>query len=379
MDRSENIGTLAAALVKVQAALKPVKRESRNEFFKANYADLSTIMEEARPLLAANGLAVMQFAGETKVLGTEHETDKDGVVTDLLVGSIGLTTILAHESGEWIGETMEIPYALEGPQKAMAALTYARRGAFAAAVGVVSEEDDDGNTASERRGRSTKTEQTKPSGPEDCCPVHTDTTWRHNEGIYKKGHAKEGQSYSFWGCPVKLADGSYCKETPPAGYAKVKATEGTSDPDAVKTLLQNIETALPKKADRMTWIRSWCAANGVAQPASDAAIPTLGTDVLARIVDALKPETPDTPAEAAADASAGAETPQTGNGEVDDAIESTIKSLETLIPLPAKRLTFARNWCAANNIALPGTLPKLPSLGLDVLLAITDEARKVTA
>ena len=99
--------------------------------FRSNYADLESVWDACRDLLASNGLAVSQFPG------SYCEIDK----------SMSLTTILTHESGEWISNEMTLPVSKVDPQGAGSAITYMRRYALAAVVGVV-QADDDANAAS---------------------------------------------------------------------------------------------------------------------------------------------------------------------------------------------------------------------------------------
>ena len=130
--QSESIANLAKALATVQGKLTYAKKDSKNPFFKSNYADLESVWDACRDLLASNGLAVSQFPG------TYSELDK----------SMSLTTILTHESGEWISQEMSLPVTKTDPQGAGSAITYMRRYALAAVVGVV-QADDDGNAASQ--------------------------------------------------------------------------------------------------------------------------------------------------------------------------------------------------------------------------------------
>ena len=131
MLQSESIANLAKALATVQGKLTYAKKDSKNPFFKSNYADLESVWDACRDLLAANGLAVSQFPG------SYCEIDK----------SMSLTTILTHSSGEWISNEMTLPVSKLDPQGAGSAITYMRRYALAAVVGVV-QADDDANAAS---------------------------------------------------------------------------------------------------------------------------------------------------------------------------------------------------------------------------------------
>ena len=131
LNQSESIAKLAASLCGVQAKLTYAKKDSKNPFFKSNYADLESVWDACRELLASHGLSIAQFPG----LYTEHDK------------SMSLTTILMHGSGEWISQEMSVPVTKADAQGAGSALTYMRRYALAAVVGVV-QADDDGNAAS---------------------------------------------------------------------------------------------------------------------------------------------------------------------------------------------------------------------------------------
>lgn len=131
MMQSESIANLAKALSIVQGKLTHAKKDSANPFFKSKYADLESVWDACRDLLAVNGLSVAQFPG------TYSDLDK----------SMSLNTILMHTSGEWISQEMTVPVSKADAQGAGSALTYMRRYALAAVVGVV-QADDDGNAAS---------------------------------------------------------------------------------------------------------------------------------------------------------------------------------------------------------------------------------------
>ena len=128
-EQSESIGKLTTALVNVQAKIKAAKKDSTNPFFHSKYADLNAVWDVCRGPLSDNGLAVIQTS---RVVGTE----------------VAVVTTLAHVSGEWVrGELLLIPTKRD-PQGIGSAMTYARRYALAAIVGIVADEDDDGNAAS---------------------------------------------------------------------------------------------------------------------------------------------------------------------------------------------------------------------------------------
>lgn len=130
---SEQINDLAAALAKAQAALKPALKDATNPHFKSRYADLSAVWEACRAPLSTNGLSVVQMP------------------TDSTEGRVALTTVLMHTSGQYIGTTVSTRLQQDSAQGVGSALTYLRRYALAALVGIVADEDDDGNAASQPR------------------------------------------------------------------------------------------------------------------------------------------------------------------------------------------------------------------------------------
>ena len=139
MQQSDSIANLTLALSTVQGKMSHAVKDSANPFFKSKYADLESVWGACRELLSQNGLAVMQFPG------LYSDLDK----------SMSLTTIISHKSGEYISQEMSVPCGMLGrdgvlkldAQAAGSALTYMRRYALAAVVGVV-QADDDGNAAS---------------------------------------------------------------------------------------------------------------------------------------------------------------------------------------------------------------------------------------
>lgn len=125
---SEEIGELVKALAKVQGSIKPAKRDSTNPFFKAKYADLTSVWDSCRKELSENGLVVIQT--------TKSDSEK-----------VTVLTTLAHESGQWIRGEISLRPVKNDPQSYGSALTYARRYALAAIVGIATGEDDDAEDA----------------------------------------------------------------------------------------------------------------------------------------------------------------------------------------------------------------------------------------
>jgi hypothetical protein len=127
--QSEQINELALALSKVQGELTPAVKDSKNPFFKSSYADLSSVWNSCKEALSKNGLAIIQ-------------------TMDVKDGQYMLVTTLAHGSGQWMRSLLPILNEKGNAQGLGSAITYMRRYALSAIVGVTCDEDDDGNEAS---------------------------------------------------------------------------------------------------------------------------------------------------------------------------------------------------------------------------------------
>ncbi len=135
MKISESIKELSTALSKFQGEVKNPHNEATNPQYKSKYAPLDVVINTIKPLLSKHGLSFIQSTS------TEGE-------------SVGITTLLLHESGEWIeSDTMFLPaYQLKGggvkefnAQGIGSSTTYGRRYQLSAMLGLSSEDDDDAN------------------------------------------------------------------------------------------------------------------------------------------------------------------------------------------------------------------------------------------
>jgi hypothetical protein len=131
MTRSETITNLATALAKAQAEMPVAVFDATNPFLKSKYASLGSVIQASRPILAKHKLSLVQFP-----------------ISD--AASIGVESILTHESGEFVSERILIPLAEEKGktrvQCAGSTLTYLRRYSWAAILGMYSDEDSDGGS-----------------------------------------------------------------------------------------------------------------------------------------------------------------------------------------------------------------------------------------
>jgi len=128
---SQTIGAIATALAKAQAELSNPEKNltatiaGRNGERTFRYASLATGLDLVRKCLGQHEIAVMQ-------------------TTAVEQGQIMLTSLLVHTSGEWISSLWPVCSAAEASVHVKgAALTYARRYALFALVGIAGEDDLD--------------------------------------------------------------------------------------------------------------------------------------------------------------------------------------------------------------------------------------------
>lgn len=127
MRKSDSIAEITKALVAFQAELHTVPKGGHNPHFKSAFARMEDAVKAAQPIATKHGLALTQWP----------------------TGECSITTLLSHASGEWIESDYEVRPVKSDPQAKGSAITYGRRYAYLAALGLAPE-DDDGNAASER-------------------------------------------------------------------------------------------------------------------------------------------------------------------------------------------------------------------------------------
>lgn len=121
---------LGEALVAAQKAMPAVHKDGTNPHFRSAFVTLDNLINTTRPVLNENGLSIQQLP------------------TTLENGAPGLRTRLTHVSGEFIEDVMPLMVDKANMQGYGSALTYAKRYAWGAVLGVSTDADDDGNAAS---------------------------------------------------------------------------------------------------------------------------------------------------------------------------------------------------------------------------------------
>ena len=150
MRQSDKIKELALALSKAQSEFAPARKSGVNPHLKNKYATLDDIIDAVRGPLAEHGLSFLQML------------DTDGA-------GPALTTMLLHESGQWLAgstpiDSLDSNRGTNDMQAFGATLTYLKRYALAAMLGVSSDEDTDGNGARTSKRMVQRRSEPAPSG-----------------------------------------------------------------------------------------------------------------------------------------------------------------------------------------------------------------------
>jgi hypothetical protein len=124
IETSQSIKALMTALLTVQGSVQGVAKDSSNPFFKNRYASLEAVIETIRKPMTDAGLIFTQAPGA------------------IIAGAVEITTMIAHQSGEWMRSTLHVPLAKTDPQGVGSAITYGCRYALMATLGLPPLDDD---------------------------------------------------------------------------------------------------------------------------------------------------------------------------------------------------------------------------------------------
>jgi hypothetical protein len=133
---SENVAAIATALAKAQTELSNPEKAMIGTVYNAR----SDSSQSFRYASLSRGLDIIRKALGGQQIAIAQTTD-----IDRTTGTVNLTTLLLHTSGEWISSDWPVCQLSEtsAPRRMGAALTYARRYALFTMVGIAGEDDLD--------------------------------------------------------------------------------------------------------------------------------------------------------------------------------------------------------------------------------------------
>ena len=167
---SENVAAIATALAKAQTELSNPEKAMIGTVYNAR----SEIPQSFRYASLSSGLDIIR-----KTLGGHQIAITQTTDIDRTNGTVNLTTLLLHTSGEWISSDWPVCQLSEtsAPRRMGAALTYARRYALFTLVGIAGEDDLDApDTANEPpQGDKAEVGVALNSEPAPARPIHSRT------------------------------------------------------------------------------------------------------------------------------------------------------------------------------------------------------------
>lgn len=134
MKKSETLIEFSKAFAKTQQEMKQPLKDANNPFFKSKYVPLENVVEAITESASKNGLSFTQFPSSDEA------------------GNVTVGTLVMHNSGEWIEyDPIKMKPVKNDPQSIGSAITYAKRYALSAIFGITSDQDDDGNEATQEK------------------------------------------------------------------------------------------------------------------------------------------------------------------------------------------------------------------------------------
>lgn len=149
---SKQINELAAALSKAQSKFQPAAKNKTNPHLKSKYADLVAVTEACKAPLAEAGLSYSQIVESERA-------------------EVTCITVLMHGSGQWIAGRLTLHGKDASPQAMGSAITYARRYGLSAMLGIVTDEEDDGEAAQAQPAKKAENSEYKRISVSEPKPV----------------------------------------------------------------------------------------------------------------------------------------------------------------------------------------------------------------
>lgn len=132
--RTQSLVRFAPAFIKLQAAIDVVKKGDTNPHFKSAFASLPDTIKAVKETLNEHGFSILQLPSLSSSYSEENGQ------------RLQMTTILLHESGEYIQAMASMPLQKSDPQGYGSAITYLRRYAIQSIL-MMPAVDDDGESA----------------------------------------------------------------------------------------------------------------------------------------------------------------------------------------------------------------------------------------
>ena len=144
---SPEVDKILPAMLLAQKGIQHAVKDAENPHFRSSYASLNAVIDATKPHYNEHSIVIIQGAAASGP-------------------SVTVTTMLAHESGQWFENDIAMEAKDGSPQAIGSCMTYGRRYGLGA-MASLGAEDDDGNAAQGKGKPAEKQTGTKKQAPPD--------------------------------------------------------------------------------------------------------------------------------------------------------------------------------------------------------------------
>lgn len=119
--------TIHTKLLKAISSMEKIKKDSNNPFYKSKYYDINSLLETVKPILAKEGLLLLQPIENNTVFSRIFDID----------------------TGDFVESGMKMP-DIDDPQKVGSCVSYFRRYTLSSLLSVEAEDDDANSTVKKK-------------------------------------------------------------------------------------------------------------------------------------------------------------------------------------------------------------------------------------
>lgn len=236
MKQSDSIANLAKGLIQAQKAIQAsVAKNANNATFGSDYADLGAVIEAIKSHLNGAGIVVLQ---------SPTLPDKQG--------NVCLTTRLVHETGEWMEDTCSTPMAYLDPQGFGSAVSYLRRYALTAMMGLYQAESDDDGSAATGSGANRVTQgEAEAANASNAAPANAQSAPATGDSTEAQAQGQGAPQEEALPANVQKRVDSWLKTISNASLERLETSRGSAKENFKGRAFQIVDQAFAKRINEL--------------------------------------------------------------------------------------------------------------------------------
>jgi len=236
MKQSDSIANLAKGLIQAQKAIQAsVAKNATNATFGSDYADLGAVIEAIKSHLNGAGIVVLQ---------SPTLPDKQG--------NVCLTTRLVHETGEWMEDTCSTPMAYLDPQGFGSAVSYLRRYALTAMMGLYQAESDDDGSAATGSGANRVTQgEAEAANASNAAPANAQSAPATGDSTEAQAQGQGAPQEEALPAHVQKRVDSWLKTISNASLERLETSRGSAKENFKGRAFQIVDQAFAKRINEL--------------------------------------------------------------------------------------------------------------------------------